>query len=136
VLPPADEKMDPGTWKWTSTWADNGAFYISDTLNLSLGKDMQEVLTQSEPLNEVLEQVDPERDVLPALFLKYSTEDNNTMGLNNTNVMNLANTKFAQWVTEGGVEAEWDAYVREMEKAGLNQNLEIMQRYYDAYRNR
>ena len=136
VLPPADPKMDPGTWKWTSTWADNGAFYISDTLNLTLGKDMQEVLTQSEPLNEVLGKVDLDRDVLPALFLKYSPEDNSTMALNNTNVMNLANTKFAQWVTEGGVEAEWDAYVREMEKAGLNRNLEIMQRYYDAYRNK
>jgi len=133
VLPPQDSNMDPGTWKWTSTWADNGAFYISDTIQLELGSDMQEVLVQSEPLADVLDQVDLERDVFPNLFIKYTTADNNTLGLNNTNVMNLANTMFAKWVTEGGVEAEWDSYVAEMNKAGLMQNLEIMQKYYDAY---
>ncbi|EHB68292.1 MULTISPECIES: ABC transporter substrate-binding protein [Paenibacillus] len=132
VLPPADDKMDPGTWKWTSTMADNGAFYIPDSLELTLGTDMQEVLGQSEPLAEALE-VDPEKDVFPGMFIKYSTMDNNTMSLNNTNVMNLAESSFAKWVTKGGIEAEWDAYVKESEKAGLNQNLEIMQKYYDEY---
>jgi len=94
---------------------------------------MQEVLEQSEPLADVLNQVDLERDVFPSLIIKYTTADNNTLGLNNTNVMNLAETMFAKWVTEGGVEAEWDSYVAEMNKAGLMKNLEIMQEYFDAY---
>ncbi|VTR60938.1 Lipoprotein lplA [Actinobacillus pleuropneumoniae] len=134
VLPPADAKMDPGTWKWTSTMADNGAFYIPDTLKLTLGTDMQEVLGQSELLEAALD-VDPDKDVFPGMFIKYSTMDNNTMSLNNTNVMNLAESSFAKWVTKGGVEAEWDAYIKESEKAGLKQNLEIMQKYYDDYMN-
>ncbi|WP_456288059.1 ABC transporter substrate-binding protein [Paenibacillus sp. AK002] len=134
VLPPADAKMDPGTWKWTSTMADNGAFYIPDTLKLTLGTDMQEVLGQSEPLEAALD-VDPDKDVFPGMFIKYSTMDNNAMSLNNTNVMNLAESSFAKWVTKGGVEAEWDAYIKESEKAGLKQNLEIMQKYYDDYMN-
>ncbi|WP_435164159.1 extracellular solute-binding protein [Paenibacillus glycanilyticus] len=131
VLPPADSKMDPGTWKWTSTMADNGAFYIPDSLQLTLGKDMQEVLEQSKPIDAI--QIDVDNDVFPT-FLKYSSADNSTMGLNNTNVMNLANTNFAKWVTKGGVEEEWDSYVKESEKAGLKQNLEIMQKYYDEYK--
>ena len=93
---------------------------------------MQEVLTQSEPLKNTLE-TDPKKDVFPGMFIKYSTQDNNTMSLNNTNVMNLANTRFAKWVMKGGVEAEWDNYVKENEKAGLQQNIEIMQKYYDDY---
>lgn len=132
VLPPADPNMDPGTWKWTSTMADNGAFYIPDSLKLTLGKDMQEVIGQSKPIEAI--QIDVDNDVLPSTFMKYSTADNNTMALNNTNVMNLANTSFAKWVTKGGVEAEWDTYVKESEKAGLKQNLEIMQKYYDEYK--
>lgn len=132
VLPPADTKMDPGTWKWTSTWADNGPMYIADSLNLTLGKDMQEVLMQSEPLKDALS-VDTEQDVFPGMFIKYSTADNNAMSLSNTNVMNLANTSFAKWVTKGGVEAQWDEYVKQSKKAGLDQNLEIMQKYYDDY---
>ncbi|AWP26461.1 ABC transporter substrate-binding protein [Paenibacillus sp. Cedars] len=134
VLPPADAKMDPGTWKWTSTMADNGAFYIPDSLKLTLGTDMQEVLGQSGPLEPALE-VDPDKDVFPGMFIKYSTIDNNTMSLNNTNVMNLAESSFAKWVTKGGVEAEWDSYIKESQKAGLKQNLEIMQKYYDDYMN-
>ncbi|MCA0755200.1 ABC transporter substrate-binding protein [Paenibacillus sp. N4] len=136
VLPPQDAKMDPGTWKWTSTWADNGAFYISDSTQLTLGKDMQEVLTHSEPLKDVLAQVDPATDVYPAMFIKYETADNNTMSLNNTNVMNLANASFAKWVTKGGIENEWDSYVNESKKAGLDKNLEIMQKYYDEYKSK
>ncbi|QYR22660.1 ABC transporter substrate-binding protein [Paenibacillus sp. sptzw28] len=132
VLPPSDPKMDPGTWKWTSTMADAGPMYIADSLNLKLGKDMQEVLTQSEPLKNALE-VDPKKDVFPGMFIKYTTQDNNTMSLNNTNVMNLANTRFAKWVIKGGVESEWDNYVKENQKAGLEQNIEIMQKYYDDY---
>lgn len=134
VLPPADAKMDPGTWKWTSTMADHGAFYIPDTLELTLGTDMQEVLGQSEPLEAALD-VDPDKDVFPGMFIKYSTMDNNAMSLNNTNVMNLAESSFAKWVTKGGVEAEWDTYIKESEKAGLKKNLEIMQKYYDEYMN-
>ncbi|KRE47081.1 ABC transporter substrate-binding protein [Paenibacillus sp. Soil522] len=132
VLPPADSKMDPGTWKWTSTWADSGPMYIADSLNLTLGKDMQEVLVQSEPLKDALS-VDTEKDVFPGMFIKYTTADNNAMSLSNTNVMNLANTNFAKWVTKGGVEAQWDEYVKQSKKAGLDQNIEIMQKYYDEY---
>ena len=63
VLPPADPKMDPGTWKWTSSMADAGPMYIADSLNLNLGKDMQEVLTQSEPLKNALEVRSEERRI-------------------------------------------------------------------------
>ncbi|WP_435925716.1 ABC transporter substrate-binding protein [Paenibacillus sp. DYY-L-2] len=132
VLPPGDANMDPGTWKWTSTLADNGAFYIPDTLQLTLGEDMQEVIGQSEPIEAI--KIDVENDVLPGIFMKYTTADNSTMALNNTNVMNLANTNFAKWITKGGIENEWDAYVKESERAGLTQNLEIMQKYYDEFK--
>lgn len=134
VLPPADTSMDPGTWKWTSSMADNGAFYIPDSLNLTLGTDMQEVLDQSKPIDAI--QIDADNDVFPSLFIKYTTADNSTLGLNNTNIMNLANTNFAKWVTKGGIDADWDAYVKESEKAGLKQNLEIMQKYYDEYKSK
>lgn len=135
VLPPTDSKMDPGTWKWTSTMADAGPMNIADTLSLELGKDMQEVLGQSEPLENALN-VDVEKDVLPDMFIKYSKEDNNAMSLNNTNVMNLASTNFAKWVTKGGVESGWDAYVKQSVKAGLEKNIEIMQKYYDDYKSK
>lgn len=135
VLPPSDEAMDPGTWKWTSTWADNGPMYIRDDLELELGEDMTATLEQLEPLNETIESIDTEQDVLPASLLKYSTDDINMMSINDTDMINTAITYFGQWITEGGVEDQWDQYVSEIEGSGIDQNLEIMQETFNNYDN-
>ncbi|WP_027091143.1 ABC transporter substrate-binding protein [Cohnella thermotolerans] len=136
VLPPADASMDPGTWKWTSTWADNGPMYIADDLKLTLGTDMQSVGKQTEPLMPSIDAIDKDNDVLPGMFIKYSKDDNNAMSLVNTNLMNLAMAKFSQWVTKGGIDNEWDSYVQNANKIGLPQNLEMMQKYYDDYKSK
>lgn len=126
--------MDPGTWKWTTTWADNGPMYVADDIKLELGTDMQSVGKQTEPLQPALDAIDVENDVLPSMFIKYSKEDNSKLSLNNTNLMNLAMAKYSQWITKGGIEKEWDAYLENVEKTGLPENLEIMQKYYDDYK--
>mgnify|MGYP001270271815 CR=1 FL=1 len=134
VLPPQDPKMDPGTWKWTSTWGDAGPMYLADSLNLSLPQDMAEVLEEEQPLRSVLDQIDEDKDYYPGPFMKYSSTDINTLSLNDKNLMSIAMPKFAEWVTKGGIENGWDAYVKNCEKAGLPQNLTIMQQYYDHYK--
>ncbi|MNI91878.1 hypothetical protein D3C73_1495990 [compost metagenome] len=72
--------------------------------------------------------------MLPSMFIKYSAQDNNTMSLNNTSMMSLALSKWSQWITKGGIDAEWDAYVKNIEKTGVNKNIEIIQKYYDDYK--
>lgn len=136
VLPPADSQMDPGTWKWTSTWADNGPTFISDSLKLTLGTDMQSVGKQTEPLQAVLSAIDKDNDILPSMFIKYNPEDNNAMVLVNTNMINLAMSKFSQWVTKGGIDKEWDSYVSNIKQMGLDNNLSTMQKYYDDYKSK
>ena len=133
VLPPADLKMDPGTWKWTSALADSGPMYISDTLNLTLGADMQSIAKQDEAMAPIMGQIDVKKDVFPGVFIKYSADDNTQMALLKTNLNNLTTAKFSSWVTNGGIDKEWDAYVKDCDKAGLAQLLEIMQKYYNEY---
>nr|WP_245891177.1 extracellular solute-binding protein [Desmospora activa] len=136
VLPPQDQAMDPGTWKWTTTWADNGPMYISDSLELELGTDMQEVVEQTKPLQVAFDLIDEKKDIFPGTFIKYSEEDNNMLSLRNTELMNLTMSKFSQWVTKGGIESEWDGYVDQLTKMGLQDNMAIMQKYYDEYRSK
>ncbi|KAI7257826.1 hypothetical protein KC345_g10685 [Hortaea werneckii] len=134
ILPPTDTAMDPGTWKWTSSWADNGAMYIADSLKLTLGTDMQSVGKQTEPLKAALDGINKDTDVLPSMFIKYSAADNNAMSLSNTSMMSLALSKWSQWITKGGVDSEWDDYVKNIGKTGVDKNIEIMQKYYDDYK--
>ena len=133
ILPPEDPNMDPGTWKWTSSWADNGAMYIADSLNLTLGTDMQAIDAQMTNLKPVIDGIDKKNSVMPLMFMKYSMDDNITMGTNNTNVMNIALSKWAQWITNGGIDKDWAEYVDSCKKAGIDQNIEIVQKKFDEY---
>ena len=42
-------------------------------------------------------------------------------------------TKFAKWVTKGGIEDEWEQYVTTLQNSGLDQNIEIVQKGFDQY---
>ncbi|GAA0291497.1 putative aldouronate transport system substrate-binding protein [Gracilibacillus halotolerans] len=134
ILPPQDEEMDPGTWKWTSTWADNGPMFISDELEVELPVDMQAVDEQQEPFNKAFENLDRENDVFPGMLLKYSQEDHNAMTLVNTDFMNIAISKFGEWITTGGIEEQWEGYKQQVEQMGLQSNIDIIQKYYDEYK--
>ncbi|WP_309135019.1 extracellular solute-binding protein [Cellulomonas sp.] len=130
VLPPADGTSDPSSWKWTSTLADFGPMWIREGIDLTLPADLAEAVEQSEPLEEAVANVDPDEDVLPP-YLKMSTEDLSTLALNNSTILNLTQTKFAEFVTAGGIEEGWDAYVAQLEASGLQQNVDLYQKYYD-----
>ncbi|MBI0141992.1 extracellular solute-binding protein [Bifidobacterium sp. W8106] len=132
VLPPADSTKDPSTWKWTETLADDSPYWIRPNLKIELPADLEEVKGQEQPLEPALAHVDPKLDVIPGA-LKYSSEDQTTMQNNNTTLMNTAMTKFAQWVTKGGVDQDWDNYVQTLKKANLDQNIKLVQKAYDQY---
>ncbi|MGP4039179.1 extracellular solute-binding protein [Gracilibacillus sp. D59] len=134
ILPPKNEEMDPGTWKWTSTWADFGPMYISDSLDVTLGTDMQSIDEQTAPLQEAYDNIDIESEVLPRVFLKFDDEALSTISLNRTEYMNLAMSKFSTWVTKGGIEQEWDEYVDDMKGMGIEEVIGIYQKYYDDYK--
>lgn len=133
ILPPADENVDPGTWKWTSTWADNSPKYIADSLDVTLGKDMQDVQEQDKALHPYVDDIVPEKSVIPVGMMKFEDADATTLSNNNTTILNEAMTKFAKWITEGGIEEDWDAYVKTLNSAGLEENCKIVQKGFNQF---
>lgn len=130
---PAEDGTDPSTWKWTSTLADNGPMWIRDEIEVELPTDLQEATDESVPLQPAIDNMTIEEDVYPGLFIKMSKEDLNAMTLVNTTLMNTAMTKFAEWVTSGGIDEQWDSYVATIQESGVDQNIATMQKYYDDY---
>ena len=41
--------------------------------------------------------------------------------------------KKADWILNGGIEKEWDSYLKKMEQYGLSDYLSIKQKYFDQY---
>lgn len=134
VLPPEDETIDPGTWKWTNALADRGPMYISDDMNVTLPSDLQAVTELDAVFTPVTSKIDLENDVYPRAFMKFSQEDNNTLSLINTDVTSVTATNFSKWVTEGGAEAEWDSHLNALQNAGMPEAIEVIQKQYEAYK--
>lgn len=133
ILPPSDSSLDPGSWKWTNSFADNGPIYISDDLKLTLGTDMQAVNKEKSVYDDLLAKADPKKDVYPQVFMKYSQDDTNTMAMNDANIGNVTST-WANWVAgKSDISKDWDGYVQKLSKAGLPQNISIRQKAYEEY---
>lgn len=65
-------------------------------------------------------------------LMAYNDEEAKTRADRGTDVRNLVNTKFVQFVT-GQVEFDWDAFQTELKNAGLEQLIAAEQSAYDRY---
>lgn len=133
VLAPLDPDTDPGTWKWTSTFADAGPMYIRKSSEIEMAQDMTFALKERETYNDVIAKASTS-DTYPQMFMKYSVEDQNTMALTQANINNIIDNQWSLWMTgEQDIESTWDAYVESVNSAGLPQILEIRQKAFDEY---
>lgn len=134
VLPPKDSSMDSGTWKWTMSMADNAPMYIRQDTEIEMTQDMDNALAEREVYEEALAKVDPKKDYYPQMFMKYTEEDQNTMAMTQANITNITNNYWSLWMTgESDIDADWDAYVENVNAAGLQEVLKIRQAAYDEY---
>jgi putative aldouronate transport system substrate-binding protein len=133
ILPPTDAAFDPGTWKWTNAIADIGPIFLSDSMKVTLGSDMQKVTQEKSVYDHAFSLINQKRDVLPVDFFKPNLDETSTLSINQVNYGNIHSAKVAQWITQGGIDSEWDQYVRDMRASGIDENTKIIQKYYDIY---
>lgn len=135
VEAPLDPNTDPGTWKWTSSMADNAPMYIRRKTQIDMSIDMTYALKEREQYKEAIALVDMENEYYPQMFMRYSNEDQNTMAVAQANVNNIINNYWGLWLTgESDIEDDWEDYVAAAEAAGLNKILAIRQKAFDTYR--
>lgn len=73
-----------------------------------------------------------EKNMFPPVF--YTGDEANDMNKLQNDIFNLVERKASEWIMKGGVsDAEWDAYLKEIDKAGLPKWISIKQAAYDRY---
>lgn len=133
VLAPLDPNTDPGTWKWTNAFADNGPMYVRRSSEIEMAEDMTYALEEREVYNDVIAKASVS-DTYPQMFMKYTDEDQNTMALTQANINNIIDNQWSLWMTgELDIESTWDSYVQSVYDAGLQQILDIRQAAFDEY---
>lgn len=67
----------------------------------------------------------------PNVFM--SKEDSEALTRYETDIRQYADQKRAEWILKGGVDEEWDQYMKKLQDLGLDKYLEIKQKYLDEY---
>lgn len=133
VLPPLDANTDSGTWKWTSTFADNGPMYIRKDTTIEMAQDMTYALKERETYKDVLAKV-TEDEYYPQIFMKYTESDLNTLAMDQANITNITNNYWSLWLTgESDIDSDWESYVSSVNDAGLPEVLSIRQAAFEKY---
>ena len=133
--PPEEAHTDNGTWKWTSTFADNGPMYIRRATQIDMAKDMAFALAEREQYKEAIARVNMDSEYYPQFLMKYSVEDQNTLAQLQVGVTSVADGWWGMWMTgEADINDTWDDYVAEVNANGLEQILAIRQAAYDAWK--
>lgn len=127
----ADKYYDEFPSKATSL-EDGLSGWIPDDVTIKndqAGDQLQEV---DKVYAEQYTHFDPVKDVIPD-YINPSKDDNITLSNNNTAIFDYAMPKIGAWIRDGGIDQAWDGYVSDLKKLGLDQNVQIWQKWYDEY---
>lgn len=63
----------------------------------------------------------------------FTAEENSEISRFKTDIGTFVDQKYAEWMLNGGIDAEWDSYIDQLHKMGLERMLDIYQTAYDRY---
>ncbi len=70
---------------------------------------------------------------VPFPVVKYTDEELSRLVSLGTDIYKYVEAQFAHWVVDGGIDAEWDAYLQQLDAMGLQELIEIQNTAYNAY---
>lgn len=133
VLEPSDPTKNASDWQFINSISDGApGWFVQPGVKLTLPWQHVEIRNVDPVYDVDFENVDFNKDILYS-GVSFTAEENSEYSLNNTGIVQTAMSKWAQWVTKGGVETEWDAYVKDLENNKLSRQIELQQAAYDRF---
>ena len=126
LLPAADSGINLDTSCWTFSFRDHGPKYMNEEFQSKIVLPTTEgdgIKLSDDAVNAAYV-----RDTFPVVF--YTTEQLEEKAFLSTDIYSYVSTQYAKWVTEGGIDEEWDAYIEQLNKMGLE---DLVQIELDAY---
>lgn len=124
------DNISADLFAWQNSLRDFGPKYVpdgfeqkviyeeksGDAAKLELDKSMKQYATEAYP------------------NVSYTTDQLKEIGAVYTDILNYVNSKQAAWVTQGGIETQWDEYIQELKTMGYDEFLQIQKDVYHAYK--
>lgn len=133
LTPPEDEHKNASDWQFMHSLSDGAPGWPTQPgITLHLPAEHVEFIDVDRTYDVDYANVDFNTDVIYSGWT-FTEDEVEQRKLTETGIVQNAMNKFAQWVTQGGVESEWDAYVADLEKNGIATNTASSQAAYDRF---
>ena len=112
--------------------ADRGLTYVRDDMTVTGDED--KVLAEKDGRTYETQQSHiGANDLIPA-YVRLSAEDQTTVSNNNSTIFNYAMPVIGSWIQDGGLTDEsWNEYVSTLKSSGIDENIQLWQKWYDEY---
>ncbi len=124
VNPP--EGQDPSAWRWTNCM---DPFYYPPNLYTTLS--VEPSLAADQANTYMTERGYYSKHYFPTI--NYTEKQQDDMATIRTDLNEYAKKKMVEWITKGGIDAEWTAFQAQLKKIGLDKYMAIVNEAYNSY---
>ncbi|OZQ76027.1 extracellular solute-binding protein [Paenibacillus odorifer] len=127
--PPAGTSAD--AWYWDQSLRDFGPKYVSPSFESKIVLNPE----SGDGLKLQLDKLGSEYVTTPFPNVMYTSEEFEELPTLTTDIDSYVNTMRAQFISKGGIDEGWDAYVSKLNKMGLEKLVKIRTDAYTRYMN-
>ncbi|MEC0368662.1 extracellular solute-binding protein [Paenibacillus chibensis] len=125
--PPAGTSAD--AWYWDSSVRDFGPKYVSPSFEKNIILDP----SNGDGLKLEIDKLGKDYVTTPFPSVMYTAEEFQELPTLTTDIDTYVRTNRAQWITKGGIDEQWDAYVKKLNEMGLDKLVKIRTDAYERY---
>lgn len=126
---PAPEGKNATQWKDENALGGSGFFAITSNTFANILRFPATDAKVAFMNENVLPYAD--KEAFPPVY--YTVEEADEAALIKTDILSFIERKASEWIMNGGVDEQWDAYLKELNAMGLERFLQINQAAYDRY---
>ena len=104
--------------------------WIPDEVTIKGDSHADELIEVNKVYEEQRSNFDPVKDYIPD-YVNMDSADAAKLNTSNAEIFNTVMQKTATWMSKGGIDEEWDAYCKQLDSLGLQENAKIWQKWYD-----
>jgi putative aldouronate transport system substrate-binding protein len=127
ILPPASSGIDNDTWIWGNSMGDLSPVYYSNAME----KLMRNDYLFGRQYDDKLKYAPYYKDYFP--MAAQTPAEMDELSLLRTDIHPFAKEQAARWIVDGGVEQEYDGFIRQIRNMGLDRMVAIYQGIYNRY---
>lgn len=125
--PPAGTSAD--AWYWESSVRDFGPKYVSPSFEKNIILDP----SNGDGLKLTIDKLGKDYVTIPFPNVMYTAEEFQELPTLTTDIDTYVRTTRAQWITKGGIDEQWDAYIKKLNEMGLERLVTIRTDAYERY---